>query len=439
MVQSLVHLPATGALALPLHEHEAYSRAARWLFLLILTYVMDLHQSYRSPYFDITNGSIAYAPTLRFYYFCSGQKSFIYAIMTSQMTLTNTPTAAANLRTQAVQATDSLALTCFDERIEQAERISDAYATLWRQMKHTYFAGGKRLRPYLAFVGFGEFNPAITHVALAQELLHVAMLIHDDIIDRDTVRHGQKNLNGLYLKQYTPYTTPADALHYAHSTALIAGDALISEAYQLLAQSQLPPEVIARLTQRMHQSIFEVVGGELLDTEAGFVADHAHDPLVVYRYKTAGYSFIGPLLSGAICADASSKTMHLLEQYGIAAGIAFQMQDDLLGVFGEETITGKSTLSDLKERKNTSLIEAHKAAMNGAMTERFNTAFSPGATEAELLELKQDLQDSGAKATTEQLIDTYFQKALEALDALEHTAQANELRDFTALLRRREA
>ena len=141
----------------------------------------------------------------------------------------------------------------------------------------------------------------------------------------------------------------------------------------------------------------------------------------------------------AICAGASSETMHLLEQYGTAAGIAFQMQDDLLGVFGEETITGKSTLSDLKERKNTSLIEAHKAAMNSAMAERFNAAFSSGATEAELLELKQDLQDSGAKATTEQLIDAYFQKALEALDTLEHTVQANELRDFTALLRRREA
>lgn len=99
--------------------------------------------------------------------------------------------------------------------------------------------------------------------------------------------------------------------------------------------------------------IQEVVGGELTDVESAFVHDMPFDPIKIYRYKTAGYSFVGPLLSGAYCHEESQDTIDSLRRYAISAGIAFQIHDDLLGVFGDERETGKSTLTDLREGKRT--------------------------------------------------------------------------------------
>ena len=346
---------------------------------------------------------------------------------------------AKTLHQQAKQATDAFAKGYFDDRISQASVIDPSYARLWQNTKDTYFAGGKRLRPYLTFVGYGTFDPAIVNVAFSQEILHVAMLMHDDIIDRDNTRHGRPNMNGLYAQLYEPHTKPDAALHYAHSAALMAGDCLISEAYVALTQGNLPGPIVAKLSRQMHRSLFEIIGGELLDVEAGFIKNYIYDPLTIYRYKTAGYSFIGPLLSGAICADASPDTMRTLEEYGTNAGIAFQIQDDLLGVFGDETATGKSTLSDLEEKKHTILVQLHQSMMTTAMANHFAVAFSDDATKNDLTQLKQDLVASGAKQAAIALADEYYDAALRALTLLKATDQAEELRQFTQRLRARQA
>ena len=107
------------------------------------------------------------------------------------------------------------------------------------------------MRPYLTVVGYGKMDTAIIPVAAAQELLHVAMLVHDDIIDQDTMRHSQATINGAQETHYAPLLPPRQTTHYANSVALLAGDALLSEAYHLVQSTPFSPSVILQLSERL--------------------------------------------------------------------------------------------------------------------------------------------------------------------------------------------
>ena len=320
----------------------------------------------------------------------------------------------------------------------QAADIHLAYGELWQHMRQVA-KGGKKLRPYLTMIGYGEFSDKIMPVAAAQELLHVAVLIHDDIVDEDTVRHGMDNMNGLYQAKYQPYLPADRSTHYSYTAGLLAGDALLSEAYQLIAAAGLEPQVTASLTAQLHKSIFEVIGGELMDIEASFIHDTAYDPLLIYRYKTAGYSFVGPLLSGALCKGATAQTRTLLEQAGLQLGVAFQLQDDLLGVFGNEAKPGKSVLLDLKEGKATYLVAHHKERMNAEQRERFASTFGNlQADDVALYQLRDDLAASGAKQQCEALIQQYFTEARATISGLTSELQRRELGEMIDMLDHRQ-
>ncbi len=338
---------------------------------------------------------------------------------------------AQSTATKAIRSDiDEKARQLFAERIEQAATISPVYSALWGNARDVFLAGGKRLRPYLVMVGYGSYDSSIINVALAHELLHVAMLMHDDIIDRDDFRHGRPNVTGLYKSRYQGNLSTTEAQHYAEAAATLAGDALLSEAYHSIYQAGLDPVVMSTLMNRFHQTIYEVIGGELIDVEAAFIDGDSYDPMNIYTYKTAGYSFIGPLVSGAICAGMSQETIHTLETYGLNAGIAFQMQDDLLGVYGDEAITGKSTLSDLEERKMTYLISTHKRLMTNEMALTFKTVLHGTPSSLDLKKIKQDMIESGAKSHTEWRIEEYYAAALSALKNLNSQFQINELSEI---------
>ncbi|NCO10906.1 polyprenyl synthetase family protein [Candidatus Saccharibacteria bacterium] len=333
------------------------------------------------------------------------------------------------------QAVDSYLTALIQQRIDEANTLHTSYKQFWENILSVTTSGGKRFRPYLTMVGYGSFSEDIVPVASAQELIHTAMLVHDDIIDQDMVRRGHKNMSGIYNDKYSPLLDEASARHHADSVAIIAGDALIAEAFFAVSSSSISPELIRKITTRLHASIFEVIGGEFMDVEAAFVKDMSYEPLIVSRYKTAGYGFIGPLLTGAYCANASEKDCTALEAYGGAIGIAFQLQDDLLGVFGDENETGKSTLGDLREAKATKLIEIHKTKMNEKQAAHFNAVFgNQQASDSDLHSLKADLIASGARKEVETLCETYYKKALSALPELSSSTQQAELLGLTNIL-----
>ncbi len=323
-------------------------------------------------------------------------------------------------------------------RITSAADVGESYVHLWQHIEKIVMVGGKRIRPYLTMVGNGRVDERVVPIAAAQELVHAAMLIHDDIIDQDFVRRGQKNIGGIYLDIYGEVLDETRATHYANSAAIMAGDALLSEAYFLVNSSSYDGEVKQKVFNQLHVSIYEVIGGELMDVESGFMQGRQFDPLQIYRYKTSSYSFIGPLLSGAYCAGESQPVIDALNEFATDIGIAFQIQDDLLGVFGEESTTGKSTLTDIHEGKQTVLVKYHRELMNEEQRTRFDTTFGqPQAEDVAVSQLKQDMEDSGAREKTSVLTASYFEKARTALTSLPDDARKSELQMFTDQLERR--
>lgn len=321
---------------------------------------------------------------------------------------------------------NSLLADFFDHNLVRADAISPYYGNLWREMSRLSAAGGKRLRPrmtLMAYEAFGGTEPRqMLAIAAAQEVLHLGMLIHDDIIDRDYVRYGVDNVAGSYEKALYKRLVEHgdDRLHYSHSAALLAGDLLVSGAYRLMGECDIEPSKILQVQRLLSGSIFEVVGGELIDTEAAFREPGAIGAEVIARYKTASYTFVGPLLTGALLAEVSIEKQAILRRFAEHLGIAFQLRDDVIGVFGDEAKTGKTALGDLREGKRTFMIEQFEECADDDQKKAFFALFGDSAlTEAQASELRAILVASGAKDRTEQAIAQYTEAALLALSALE--------------------
>lgn len=320
----------------------------------------------------------------------------------------------------------------FEQSKKSAATIDPAYEQLWISLHELNRSGGKRIRPQLTLMAYAAFGgddmDSVIPVAAAQELLHFSLLIHDDIIDRDYVRYGVPNIAGRYKVAYSQFTSSEeDVTHYAHSAAILGGDLMLSAAHQLIATSNLPSEAIITAQQLLSIGIFEVAGGELLDTEFSFVPYKLGGALKVAEYKTASYSFIGPLLTGASLAGASPAQQNYLKKYAKSLGIAYQLADDLLGVFGDEQLTGKSTVSDILEGKRTYMVEKALESFSSAERATFMVIFgNPQATPLEVQEAKKLLASSGAKKQTEEKIAEYIDSARESLESLELSQQYHE-------------
>jgi geranylgeranyl pyrophosphate synthase len=247
---------------------------------------------------------------------------------------------------------------CAEQSLASAA-VHPLYGRLWQATTNQVRSGGKRLRPYLVALvaqAYGQKQSSeMIDVAAAWELLHIGLLMHDDIIDRDYMRHGQVNVAGQYLELYSSIADDAQRLHYANSAALLAGDLLLSAAPRLIDGCELSERQKQAVKNILHQATFDAIGGELLDTEIS-VADRTIDLKLITQLKSASYSFIGPMQSGAVIAGVSNEQMALLGRLGECFGAGFQLADDLLGVFGSHQVTGKSADSDLAEGKYTVVV-----------------------------------------------------------------------------------
>ena len=339
--------------------------------------------------------------------------------------------------TTAKTTTDEFLRDILKQRISAAHMVGKPYEVLWQRIDQVMMSGGKRIRPFLTMVGYGALDDAIVPVAAAWECMHVAMLMHDDVIDQDFVRHGEKNINGLYRDDYGSYLTEPRVTHYANSAAILAGDLLLSEAFRLMHSANFDHDILTRVTDELWTAVYEVVGGELIDVEAPFVGGDAIDPLNIYRYKTASYSFIGPLLSGAYCSRASGAVVDGLRAFATNVGIAFQIQDDLHNIYAATEEIGKSVLSDLREGKRTLLAAYHQKHMNAEQAERFTAFGDATASEDRLLLIRSDMEQTGAKAEAERLVEQYFGLAESQLAFLDGDDRAMLLRELLDGLRGR--
>jgi geranylgeranyl pyrophosphate synthase len=321
----------------------------------------------------------------------------------------------------------------FNRHTARALEISPYYGTLWTEIARLVHAGGKKLRPKMTLMAYQAFGGTDTEkilpIAAAQELLHVGLLIHDDIIDRDTVRYGVDNIDGGYRKLYeTLVGETSERTHYAQSAAMLAGDLLLTGAQQLMIESNIEPARIIEVQKILGTGIFEVIGGELIDTESAFREAGTISAETVARYKTASYSFITPFLTGAVLAGASDEDQVRIREFAGAVGVAFQLRDDLIGVFGDESVTGKSTTGDIREGKRSFLIEQFYLEANEQQRAEFEQYFGKSDISPEGIEtIKQLLVNSGARQNVETAISEREAKALASLEGLANTAEFKEL------------
>jgi len=304
--------------------------------------------------------------------------------------------------------------------------LSKANKDLMKQLALLVGRGGKRLRPLLCVLAYeaygGRKRRAIIKPAASQELLHTFLLIHDDIIDRDFQRWGGSNILGVYFDRASQSMAPRNALHHAEAYALLAGDMCFALANETLMTANFAPDVLLPVQRLQQQVIMQVLRGELSDTV--YAADKRRPSeqqiLTMYADKTASYSFGLPLQTGAMLAGANQRQLDLLTQFAVAMGIAYQLQDDVLGMFGSERTTGKPVTSDLREGKLTVLALKTFELATPAQRRRFQTLFGNDEIDAENLAAARDIiTTSGAKRYVQDLAQSYAQQAR---DCIEQTA-----------------
>ncbi|UVI35321.1 MULTISPECIES: polyprenyl synthetase family protein [Brevibacterium] len=282
------------------------------------------------------------------------------------------------------------------------------YEQLWEALSRMAL-GGKMIRPRLlidAHEGLGgTATQAATDAAGAMQLLHIGLIIHDDVIDNDTVRRGEMNITGQFSSEAMLLgATSAAAQTWGISSSLLAGDLMLNEAQSLLARLDLEAPRRLAILDIYDETIAESVAGEQSDVWLSLHLDEADsgDVLTMIGRKTAAYSFEAPLSIAAVLAGSDDSLVERLRAIGRRIGIVYQLRDDVLGLFGDEHETGKSVLSDLREGKETLLINT--ARTHSAWSQVAHLFGDRGLDAEGGLRLRQAIEESGARAYVESMI-----------------------------------
>lgn len=275
---------------------------------------------------------------------------------------------------------------------------------------HTFFidsiSGGKMLRGVLVKLGYelvhGSSNKEIIKAAIAYEILHTSFLVHDDIIDQSTLRRGKPTMH-----------IALGGDHYALSQSICLGDLGFFLANQLISGSNFPDEFKNSALTIFMRTASDTIRGEMLDVElARSLAKKETDVLSLHRLKTALYTIVGPLSLGALLAGAEKKTLLALNKFGEYAGIAFQIQDDILGCFGDERYIGKSITTDIAEGKNTLLIAYAMQKANPQQQKILKLSYGKGAVTPKQLQQVLDIfMQTGSLEYSQKKAKEYSDKA----------------------------
>ena len=282
------------------------------------------------------------------------------------------------------------------------------YEQLWEALSRMAL-GGKMIRPRLLIDAHEDLGGTATSAAMdaagAMQLLHIGLIIHDDVIDNDTVRRGEMNITGQFSSEAMLLgATSAAAQTWGISSSLLAGDLMLNEAQSLLARLDLDAPRRLAVLDIYDETIAESVAGEQSDVWLSLHLDEADsgDVLTMIGRKTAAYSFEAPLSIAAILAGSNDCLVERLRAIGRRIGTVYQLRDDVLGLFGDEHETGKSVLSDLREGKETLLVNTARA--HPAWSEVAHL-FGDRALDAQGgLRLRQVIEESGARAYVESMI-----------------------------------
>jgi len=334
------------------------------------------------------------------------------------------PVDASNLRARvqiAVDAEISCQSGVLSEIGDDLTPLVDAVGALLR--------GGKRLRAAFLYWGYraggGPDSEAVIRAATAMEFFQAAALLHDDVMDDSDTRRGMPTAHKRLANEHAAASWAGSGDRFGLAGAILGGDLCLTWSDELFATSGLPAAELARARPVFDRMRTQLMGGQFLDvleSARGWDELTTEERITrarrVIRYKSAKYTIEHPLLIGAAAAGVSAADHDALSNYGLDLGEAFQLRDDVLGVFGDPAQTGKPAGDDLREGKLTVLVALALDHATSTTVEMFDKLLGlPDLDEPRVDELRAAITASGALDRVEQMIQELSASARTALDS----------------------
>ena len=304
------------------------------------------------------------------------------------------------------------------ERHRAAAAASSGTLPLIEEIERTIRSGGKRLRPLFCYWGYragGAEDDRVLPAAASLELLHTFALVHDDVMDRSTIRRGQPSSYRRLARDAGSSSSDPD--RFGVSAAILAGDLANVLADALFLEAPFEADRMIAAAAIVQAMRAEVVGGQYLDVLAAATGRATvSEARRVAFLKSGGYTVEKPLLIGATLAGSDDDVLTALSAFGIPLGEAFQLRDDVLGAFGDAAVTGKDGESDFREGKQTLLIAlARENAAADDVQFLDDRLGRPDLSADEVARLRALLRASGALAEVNDMIGRLRARALDAL------------------------
>jgi geranylgeranyl diphosphate synthase type I len=308
----------------------------------------------------------------------------------------------------------------------------------------SFLRGGKRLRPAFCYwaaraVGADD-SDALVRAAASLELLQACALVHDDVIDRSATRRGLPSVHERFATVHRDAGWSGDPGSFGTATAILLGDLFLVWSDAMFAASGVGEAALRRARPVCDSMRVELMAGQYLDVlEQALGGGSVDRALRVARFKAAKYTVERPLHLGAALGDAADAAVAVFSGYGVPLGEAFQLRDDLLGVFGDPSVTGKPAGDDLREGKRTVLVAITAEAASPTERARLDSELGrPDLDEAGVARIRDIVTSTGAAAKVETMIDERVASATAALSAggFDSTAHDALLALATAATRR---
>ncbi len=313
----------------------------------------------------------------------------------------------------------------FKQELKIAQKTDLVAVDAIKSIQKFVLAGGKRLRPALLYHAYlsagGNKKQAIKEASISIELVHAFLLIHDDIMDNDDKRHGVDTIHKKYEKIAKRYFKNKDHKHFGQSIAIVVGDLCYTMANKILFNAKFSPEIILKALNRLQNTVYEVIPGQIRDVRLGYKGKATEKEILrVQEAKTAYYTFNAPIELGYILAGNENKQdLANFKKYSLVMGKAFQIRDDILGIFGDEKTLGKPVGSDIIEGKQTLLV--NYVLKHGTRDEKKiikKLLGQENINKKQLSEFRKIIKDSGALRHSQQKGNEMVEIAVKSLEKI---------------------
>ncbi|MFZ2175070.1 MAG: polyprenyl synthetase family protein [Rhodococcus sp. (in: high G+C Gram-positive bacteria)] len=326
----------------------------------------------------------------------------------------------------------------FTSRTDLVEAVGGGYRDAVTTLESFVLRGGKRVRPAFAWTGWlgaggdedGPDARAVLRACSALELVQACALVHDDIIDASTTRRGFPTVHVEFESRHRTGRWSGDSEHFGEAVAILLGDLALAWADDMVRESGIGSDAAARMSPVWSAMRTEVLGGQFLDISNEARGDESIDAAMrVNRYKTAAYTIERPLHLGAALAGADEALVSAYRGFGTDIGIAFQLRDDLLGVFGDPSVTGKPSGDDLRAGKRTALFAMalqRADAADPAAAALLRRSIGTDLSDEDVDVLRKTITSLGAVTDVEERIVALVETANATLAACSATASAKQ-------------